>query len=581
MGRAMKRTGATLAIYALEQIGVRFTFGIPGVQNTELYDELDSSNRITPILVTHEGGGAFMADAVSRLSESIGTLVIVPAAGLTHAASGIGEAFLDGIPMLILTGGVRTDSGRRYQVHQMDLHQFMKGLTKATFHITRHEDIVPTIFRAYDIATSGEPGPVFVELPLNLQAFPGDISELPTYSRPVQKPAEDAGRIGEAAKLLAAAKHPGLFVGWGARDAYPQVRAIAERLQAPVATTLQGLSMFPANHPLHAGFGFGPAAVPAARAAFRGCDCLLAVGTRFAEIATGSYGAKVPENLIHIDINPDVFNANYPAKIAIAGDARQVLDALVGALDAAVPRREPNGELIELIRREKQAYRQSWYEHRSDGKVNPARFFDELRKQAPDQAITVLDDGNHTFLAAELFPVHAVKSVILPTDFNSMGYAVPAAIGAKLANREKSVNVIVGDGAFAMSCMEILTASRNALGIAYYVFHDGELSQIAQFQELPYNRKTCTTLGDLDLKGVAAATGAAFVELPDDSALADAIAQANALAAQGRPVVVDVNIDYSKRTAFTAGAGKTTFLRLPIAQKARILGRAVGRRIFG
>ena len=151
----MKRTGAALAIYALEQIGVRFTFGIPGVQNTELYDELDSSNRITPILVTHEGGGAFMADAVSRLSPNIGTLVIVPAAGLTHAASGIGEAFLDGIPMLILTGGVRTDSGRRYQVHQMDLHQFMKGLTKATFHVTRHEDIVPTL---RDQPTPGDEG---------------------------------------------------------------------------------------------------------------------------------------------------------------------------------------------------------------------------------------------------------------------------------------------------------------------------------------------------------------------------------------------------------------------------------------
>src|SRR5207244_1388050 len=326
---------------------------------------------------------------------------------------------------------------------------------------------------------------------------------------PVQKPAEDAGRIGEAAKLLAAAKHPGLFVGWGARDAYPQVRAIAERLQAPVATTLQGLSMFPANHPLHAGFGFGPAAVPAA------------------------------------------------------------------------PPRATNGELIELNRREKQAYRQSWYEHRSDGKVNPARFFDELRKQAPDQAITVLDDGNHTFLAAELFPVHAVKSVILPTDFNSMGYAVPAAIGAKLANPDLPVNVIVGDGAFAMSCMEILTAVRNELGIVYYVFHDGELSQIAQFQQLPYNRKTCTELGEFDLEGGAVATGAACVDLPEDAALASAIGQASALAAAGRPVIVDVRIDYSKPTAFTAGAGKTTFLRLPLAQKARILGRALGRRILG
>src|SRR5262249_30886650 len=469
----------------------------------------------------------------------------------------------------ILTGGVRTDSGRRYQVHQMDLHQFMKGLTKATFHVTRHEDIVPTIYRAYDIATGGEPGPVFVEIPLNIQAFPGDVPDLPVYSPPADTRPLDRAAIAQAAGLLAAAPHPGLFVGWGARNAYPQVRAIAERLQAPVATTLQGLSVFPANHPLHAGFGFRPAAVPAAHAAFQYCDGLLAVGTRFAEIATGSYGARVPESLIHVDINPQVFNANYPAKVTVEGDAKQTLEALLAALEAAAPPREPNRELVERIRREKAAYREAWYAHRADGKVNPARFFDELRRQAPDEAITVLDDGNHTFLAAELFPVHGIRSVILPTDFNSMGYAVPAAIGAKLANPRLPVNVIVGDGAFAMSCMEILTAARNELGIVYYVFHDGELSQIAQFQQLPYNRKTCTDLGELDLEGVAAATGAAFVDLSEDAALASAIGQASSLAAEGRPVIVDVRIDYSKRTAFTAGAGKTTFLRLPLAQKVR------------
>src|SRR5262249_32380172 len=218
--------------------------------------------------------------------------------------SGIGEAFLDGIPVVIVTGGVRKDSGRRYQVEQMDLHQFMKGLTKATFHVTRHEDVVPTIFRAYDVASRGEPGPVFVEIPLNIQAFPGDVPDLPAYSPPADARPSDRATIAQAARLLAAAAHPGLFVGSCASNAYPQVRAIAERLQAPVATTLQGLSVFPANHPLHAGFGFGPAAVPAAQAAFKDCDCLLAVGTRFAEIATGSYGAKVPENLIHVDINP-------------------------------------------------------------------------------------------------------------------------------------------------------------------------------------------------------------------------------------------------------------------------------------
>jgi acetolactate synthase I/II/III large subunit len=306
----MKRTGAWLAIRALEELGVRFAFGIPGVQNTELYDELASSERITPILVTHEGGAAFMADAVSRLSDSIGTLVIVPAAGLTHAASGIGEAFLDGVPMLVICGGVRTDTGRRYQVHQMDLHAFMNGLTKASFHVMRAEDIAPTIFRAYDIATGGEPGPVFIELPLNLQIFPAEVASLPAHGRVAPEPIGQSDAIAQAARLIAQAKHPGLFAGWGARDAAVELRALAEWMQAPVSTTLQGLSVFPGNHPLHAGFGFGPASVPAARAALRHCDCLVAVGTRFSEVATGSYGAKVPDNLIHIDINRQVFNAN-------------------------------------------------------------------------------------------------------------------------------------------------------------------------------------------------------------------------------------------------------------------------------
>lgn len=148
----MKRTGAWLTVYALEQIGARFTFGIPGVHTTELYDELNNSNQITPVLVTHEGGGAFMADAVSRLSDSIGVLTVVPASGLTHASSGIGEAFLDGVPMLVISGGPRTDMDYRYQLHQMDSHKFMSGLTKATFHVTSHEQVVPILFEAYAIA---------------------------------------------------------------------------------------------------------------------------------------------------------------------------------------------------------------------------------------------------------------------------------------------------------------------------------------------------------------------------------------------------------------------------------------------
>ena len=577
----MKRTGAWLTVYALEQIGARFTFGIPGVHTTELYDALNSSNRITQVLVTHEGGASFMADAVGRLSDSIGVLTVVPAAGLTHAASGIGEAFLDGVPMLVLSGGPRTDTGHRYQLHQMDTHKFMSGLTKATFKVTSHEEVVPTLFRAYEIATSGEPGPVFVELPVNILLLTDEIGELPQF-KPLAAPRVEAtNEIARAAELLAAAKHPCIFAGWGTRDASNELIRLAEWLEAPVATTLQGLSVFPANHPLHVGFGFGASAVPAAQNAFKSCDCMVAIGTRFSEIATGSYGAQAPENLVHIDINPDVFNANFPAKVAIAGDAGAVLGQLQKELEAKGPRRTSQGSLREQIRGDKAAYRESWYRHDAAGIVNPARFFDELRRQMPDNGIISIDDGNHTFLTAELMPIHAPKSVILPTDFNCMGYAVPAAIGAKLACPDRTVQTIVGDGAFMMTCMEILTASSNNLGIVYYVFNDGELAQIAQAQSIPYGRKPGTTIGKLNIEGVALATGAAYLPMNDNDAIAGVIAKANEIAGTGRPVIVAVRIDYSKKTAFTLGAVKTNFGRFPLNEKLRFLTRAAVRHVIG
>ena len=356
---------------------------------------------------------------------------------------------------------------------------------------------------------------------------------------------------------------------------------LAEWLEAPVATTLQGLSVFPANHPLHVGFGFGASAVPAAQNAFRNCDCMIAIGTRFSEIATGSFGANVPENLVHIDINPDVFNANHPAKVAIAGDAGVVLKQLLTELEAKLPRRNANDALRGQIRGDKAAYRESWYRHDAKDIVNPARFFDELRRQMPDNGIIAIDDGNHTFLTAELMPIHAPKSVILPTDFNCMGYAVPAAIGAKLACPDRSVQAIVGDGAFMMTCMEILTAATNNLGVVYYVFNDGELAQIGQAQAIPYGRKPCTQLGKLNIEGVALATGAAYLPMNDNTEIAGVVGKANEIAAGGRPVIVGIRIDYSKKTAFTLGAVKTNFGRFPLNEKLRFLTRAAVRHVVG
>ncbi len=575
----MKKSGAWLVRYALEQIGVRHTFGIPGVHNTEIYDELNKSESIQPVLVTHEGGAAFMADAISRTSGNIGTLLIVPAAGVTHAASGIGEAFLGGIPMLIISGGIRTDSDKTYQLHDVDQHALLAPITKKTFKLETHEQIIPAIYEAYQIACDGEPGPVFVEIPVNLQLFPGDVSETRPYVAQKQIDKIDPNAIQQAAQILHKANCPGLFLGWGAVDACEESIGIAEFLNAPVSTTLQGLSAFPANHPLHAGMSFGKASVPASENAFKSCDCMLAVGTRFSEIATGSYGVNPPGNLIHIDINKEVFSANYPAVLTIEGDARVILAALLKSLRALGEPKADNSSVKSAIRDDKAAYFEEWLKHDSKDRVNPAHFFVKLRKQLDDDAIVVADDGNHTFLTAELMPIHNPRGFISPTDFNCMGYCTPAVTAAKLVNPDKQVVGIIGDGAFLMTCMETLTASQLGSGGVYFIFNDGELSQISQAQEIPYNRKTCTILHAVKIKGIADATGCEFISINDDSNCEEGIRKALAYADENKPVIVDVKIDYSKRTRFTKGIVKTNLERFSFGNKARFISRALYRRV--
>ncbi len=577
-----RATAAWLARHALEQLGIRHTFGIPGVHNTELYDEFGASESITPVLVAHEGGGAFMADAVSRTGAGVGTLLIVPAAGVTHAASGIGEAFLDGIPMLVIAGGIRRDLGRAYQLHDMDQHALLAPITKGRWRIDRHADVVPVLYEAYRLATSGEPGPVFIEIPVNLQLMPGDAGDIPAFAPPpaAGHRASEAD-IARAAELLGRAKRPGIFCGWGAVDAGNGLRRLAESLGAPVATTLQGLSSFPANHPLHAGFALGPAAVPASENAFRDCDCLLAVGTRFAEIPTGSYGYEPPADLIHVDINPRVFGANYPAAVALEGDACAVLEVLGAALGAVPDATARKSAVATRISADKRRYREEWLAHDSKGRVNPQRFFDALRHRLPDDAIVVADDGNHTFLVAELMPILAPRTFFSPSDFNSMGYCIPAVVGAKLARPDRVVVGIVGDGAVRMTGLEMSTAVAQKAGVVWFVFNDGELAQIAQAQETPYNRKTCTVLPELDFEALAKANRVGFRLIRDDSDIDRIIGDALASAASGEPVLVDVRIDYSRRTRFTEGVIRTNLQRFGLADQARLVGRALWRRLTG
>lgn len=578
----MKKTGSFLVRHALEQIGVKYTFGIPGVHNTEIYDELNKSELITPLLVTHEGGASFMADAISRTSDSIGCCVIVPAAGTTHAMSGIGEAYLDGIPTMIITGGTRNDSGMEYQLHAMDQQKMVEPVTKANYLVQKHEDIIPTIYEAYKIAVGGEPGPVFIEIPVNLQLFQGEVSDLPMFKNDNQNPAFTKESIVKAVDLLIAAEHPCIYVGWGAVDAVEYTIKIAEKLAAPVSTTLQGKSSFPNTHALSTGVGFGPASKPASQNAFANGDAMLAVGVRFSEIGTGSYGIKAPKNLIHVDINENVFNKNYPSVLSIHADANEALKAIWEELSSRNFNSPRNmQEVGDKIKKDEDKYIGEWLKDKRNDIVSPGHFFHSLQKLTKEDAKMVVDDGKHTFLSAELFKVKHPRHFISPTDFNCMGYCVPASIATKLANPNHQVIAIVGDGAFMMTCMELVTAATYGIAPMVFVFHDGELGQISQLQSVPLKHKTCTIIGKLNVEGVALAVGAHFVSLQNDHQIDEKISEAIKVSSEGKPVIVDVNIDYSKKTMLTKGVLKTNLKRFPLGEKIRFVARAAKRHVLG
>jgi acetolactate synthase-1/2/3 large subunit len=277
-----------------------------------------------------------------------------------------------------------------------------------------------------------------------------------------------------------------------------------------------------------------------------------------------------------------VFDKNEPATVAIEGDAQQVSRRLLDSLEErnwTAPR--DREQLSSQIQRDKADYHAQWTNVESDTLVSPGPFFDALRTRLDDEAQLVVDDGKHTFLAAELFPVHRPRGFISPTDFNCMGYCVPAAIGAKLANPERQVAAIVGDGAFLMTGMELLTAATHDLGVMAFVFHDGELGQISQFQSIPLNRKTCTQLSDVKIEGVAEATGAHYVPMETDADIEPALDETQSVAQTGRPVIVDVNIDYRRRTQMTTGVVKTNLSRFSTSEKIRFVARAAKRHLFG
>ena len=573
----MKKRGADVVVQALRDAGARFAFGIPGTHNIELYDAIDREPAITPILVTDEQAASFMADAVSRSSGSVGVLNVVPGAGVTHALSGVAEAFMDNVPMVVLASGIRDDTGRAYQLHAIDQLAVLKPITKATLKVEGPGDLYPKVREAFDIAVSGAPGPVAVEVPANYYILTQNVPEVAYHSRRAAPTPPDASAVAEAARLLAGARQPILYLGNGAAGAGPLLVELAERLAAPVATTISGKGVFPESHALWLWNGLGRSAPPFVRKVEGRADVMLAIGCRFGEVATASYGFEPPPTLIHVDIEPTVLNANYPARLAVAADARLFVEALLKAL----PVRRDGAALGAEIAAGHGAVQAERAKPQAGGKVSPAALFGALQKLAGRDAIYVTDSGNGTFLAMEHLRLDGAGRFLAPVDYSSMGYAVPGAVGAKLANPGRDVIALAGDGALLMTGLEMLTAANYGIAPLVCVLHDGELSQIAQFQNITLNRDTCSVLPDYSVEAFAAFARCDFLRLATDADAESVLAEALKRTRAGKPVMVDVAIDYSRKTYFTKGAVMTNFWRLPWGDRLRLLGRAVGRRLPG
>jgi acetolactate synthase-1/2/3 large subunit len=575
--KAGRHAGASIVAAALESAGITHAFGIPGTHNMELYDALERSG-VTPVLITDEQSAGFLADGMARSGGPLACANVVPGAGVTHSLSGIGEAFMDGVPLLLLTCGVRTDSAFKYQLHDVDQLAVARPLVKGTWKPERGEDIAPAILEAVRLARSGCPGPVAVEIPANLYLLQQtyDPERVRGLLGPAPAPpAPDPGAVQAVAALLAASARPLLHVGLGAAEAAEEVRQLAERTGALVSSTFSGKGVFPESHPQWLWPGFGLACPAPLRDLAEEADAILIVGARMGEVSTASYGLSLPAASAQVDIDPSVPGANFPVVHAVTADAKAFLQALLAALpsEMAMPRelREALAQAHARVRREQA--------EPSASRVSPGALFTALQARFPE-AVYTSDSGNGTFLAMEHLRLDRPRRFLAPTDYSCMGYCVPAAIGAKLAHPDRPVVGLAGDGALLMTGLELLTARQTGAAVLVAVLRDRELGQIAAFQRTLTNDAPCSVLPDYDLAALAAVSGTACRVVDRDGDLEEALDWAEAELMAGRAAVLDVAIDYSRKTFFTKGVVKANFGRLPWGERLRMAGRAVARRVF-
>lgn len=552
------RIAAYQLVDYLEQVGVEVVFGLTGHTVIGFLDALGHSKKIRYISTRHEQVAAHAADGYARASGKPGVLMTHLGPGLTNAATGVANAALDSIPMVVIAGDVPSYYFGRHPHQEVNLHmdgdqyEIYRPFCKRIYRVDRVEDFPRIVERAFHLCQTGRPGPVLVDVPMDMFSADLPIGAFNKTPAPMVKPTIDPETAQHIARSLAKAKHPVLYIGGGVQGAHAskELTALAEALEVPVAHTLMGKGCMKDGHPLLLGMtGFW--GTPIANDTCRTADLIVAIGTRLAEANSSSWDPRYsfaipPTRLIHIDIDPAEIGRNFPTELGIVADAKNAL-GMIAAAAKGISRPGREG-LREKIAKGRAEFSSNWAEQWSSDQypLRPERILSEVRKALPEDGYLVTDVGWNKNGVAQQFPITIPGTFITPSGLATMGFGPAAALGVKIAQPERAVVALVGDGAFSSQMSVVATAMEAEIPVVWVVMDNAAFGTIAGLENAHYG----WTFGNLfESEGkeyrvayadVAQACGASGIFVREASNLGPALREA---IASGIPSVIHVPME--------------------------------------